>query len=327
MASDTPEAGVEGLKSNFFLYQYEPSVAAAALFIGLFGITTALHSYQMIRTRTWFFIPFVCGGLCKALHLPSACHKLISQSTGETVGFAGRTYSAHENPFFTLGPYVVQGVLLLVAPALFAASTYMELGKLSDLVDGGKYLILSRRWITRTFVTGDVICFLMQAGGAGLMASKNIKTRDSGANIVVGGLFVQIVSFGGFVITSLVFHSRVRKNPTTNSETMPYQRHLIALYLSSILILSRSIVRAVEFIQGFFGYIISHEAFLYGFDSVLMLLVMVIFNWVHPSEIQSLLSGGRAIRGLKVIRTGGESATVAEAESGTTPPVVGDGKA
>lgn len=53
------------MKSNFFLYQYEPSVAAAALFIGLFGVTTTLHAYQMMRTRTWFFIPFVLGGLCK----------------------------------------------------------------------------------------------------------------------------------------------------------------------------------------------------------------------------------------------------------------------
>ncbi|KAK4206983.1 RTA1 like protein-domain-containing protein [Rhypophila decipiens] len=220
---------------------------------------------------------------------------------GETVGFVGRTYSALQNPVFTLGPYVVQAVLLLVAPALFAASTYMELGKLSDLVEGHCYLLLSRRWITRTFVTGDVICFLMQAGGAGLMASKDIKTRDSGANIVVGGLFVQIVFFGGFVITSLVFHLRVRNNPTARSEAVPYQRHLMALYLSSMLIFSRSIVRAVEFIQGFFGYIISHEAFLYGFDSVLMLLVMLLFNWVHPSEIQSLLCGGVALRGFRVV--------------------------
>ncbi|KAK3329988.1 RTA1 domain protein [Apodospora peruviana] len=305
MTPGAPETGVEGLKSDFFLYQYEPSVAAAALFIALFAITTGLHSYQMIRTRTWFFIPFVCGGLC------------------ETIGFAGRTYSASESPFFTLGPYIVQAVLLLVAPALFAASTYMELGKLSDLVGGEKYLLLPRRWVTRTFVTGDVICFLLQAGGAGLMANKTLKTRDSGAHIVVGGLFVQIVFFGGFVVSSLVFHSRVRKTPTPRSQTMPYQRHLVALYLSSILIFSRSIVRAVEFIQGFFGYIISHEAFLYGFDSVLMLLVMVVFNWVHPSEIQSLLGGGDALRGLKLVRSRGEPGL---AEEPVIPPAVEETK-
>ncbi|KAM7193842.1 protein RTM1 [Rhypophila sp. PSN 637] len=217
MPSNDPEAGAEGLKSNFFLYQYEPSVAAAALFIGLFAVTTALHG------------------------------------PGETVGFVGRTYSVLQNPVFTLGPYVVQAILLLVAPALFAASTYMELGKLSDLVEGHSYLLLSRRWITRTLVTDDVICFLMQAGSAGLMASKDIKTRDSGANIV-------IVFFGGFVITSLVFHSRVRNNPTARSEAVPYQRHLMRSSSSKA-----------------FGYIISHEAFLYDFVSVLMLLVMLLF--------------------------------------------------
>ena len=51
----------------FSLYQYTPSIPAAIVFIALFGITTALHSYQMMRTRTWFFIPFLCGGLCKSM--------------------------------------------------------------------------------------------------------------------------------------------------------------------------------------------------------------------------------------------------------------------
>lgn len=75
------EPGVEGLKSNFFLYQYEPSVAAAALFIGLFAITTALHLYQMIRTRTWFFIPFVCGGICKLSNRPFVTSGLTFYNT------------------------------------------------------------------------------------------------------------------------------------------------------------------------------------------------------------------------------------------------------
>lgn len=50
---------------NFVLYRYNPSMAAAVVFIILFLVATTLHTYQLLRTRTWFLIPFVIGGFCK----------------------------------------------------------------------------------------------------------------------------------------------------------------------------------------------------------------------------------------------------------------------
>jgi hypothetical protein len=54
---------------TFKLFKYHPSTAAAVIFLVLFGLTTLLHFYQMIRTRTWYFIVFCLGGLCQ-FHLP-----------------------------------------------------------------------------------------------------------------------------------------------------------------------------------------------------------------------------------------------------------------
>lgn len=48
---------------NFTYYYYTPSAAAAAIFIVLFGLSTLLHFYQLVRTRTWFMIPFLIGGI------------------------------------------------------------------------------------------------------------------------------------------------------------------------------------------------------------------------------------------------------------------------
>lgn len=48
-------------------YRYEPSMIAAVIFIVLFSITTSLHLYQLIRTRTLYFIPFLIGGFRKSL--------------------------------------------------------------------------------------------------------------------------------------------------------------------------------------------------------------------------------------------------------------------
>ena len=49
--------------SNFRYYYYEPSMVAAVIFVALFGIATLLHIFQMLKSRTWFMIPFVIGGI------------------------------------------------------------------------------------------------------------------------------------------------------------------------------------------------------------------------------------------------------------------------
>lgn len=46
----------------------------------------------------------------------------------------------------------------------------------------------------------------------------------------------------------------------------------------------RSVVRVAEFVEGFEGEILRHEAFLYVFDGIPMLAVMVIFNIWYPSD-------------------------------------------
>lgn len=73
-----------------------------------------------------------------------------------------------------------------------------------------------------------------------------------------------------------------------------------ALYVASALILVRSILRLEEYAEGTTGFVLSHEYFLYIFDSLLMLCVLVLFNLVHPSEVYALLRGGKMSQGLKL---------------------------
>jgi hypothetical protein len=122
---------------------------------------------------------------------------------------------------------------------------------------------------------------------------------QTGQDIIVGGLFVQIIFFGCFLLCGVLFQIRIRKAPTPESvsDLIPWRKHLTALYAASVLILIRSVFRVAEFIQGNNGFILRHEWFLYLFDSALMLGVMLIFNVVHPSEVKALLRGGRMSRG------------------------------
>ena len=265
----------------FQFYYYEPSMAAAAIFVVAFGITTLLHCWQMFKTKTWFLIPFLIGGFCTCLPPPiptqpfppsTASQTDALPSAVEVIGYIGRALSAAENPgHYTLGPYVMQSTLILVAPALFAASIYMELGRIVHMIQGDHALFVRRTWLTKIFVGGDVLSFLMQASGAGLLAAGDSPSaQDTGEKVIVGGLFAQIVFFGTFVIAALIFEIRQRKNPTALSLERPWKKHMISLYVVSILIFVRSIVRVVEYLQGYDGYLMVNEVFIYVFDALPM---------------------------------------------------------
>jgi hypothetical protein len=81
---------------------------------------------------------------------------------------------------YKLGPFIIQSLLLLVAPALFAASIYIILGRVILLVDGERYSLIRQRWLTTIFVCGDVFSFLIQGGG-----KRNIRFLDK-AELLTG---------------------------------------------------------------------------------------------------------------------------------------------
>ena len=216
----------------------------------------------------------------------------------ELIGYIGRAASAQQTPDWTLGPYIIQSLFLLVAPALFAASIYMTLGRIILLVDGEAHSIIRKNWLTKLFVGGDVLSFLMQGSGGGMMAG-SASMANTGEKLVVGGLFVQLLFFGLFIVTAGIFHFRLHKVPTAASlmRDVPWKKHMYTLYGASLLIMVRSIFRVVEYLQGYDGYLLRHEVYLYIFDAVLMFVVMLIFNWSHPSEVKALLRGGLYSKG------------------------------
>jgi hypothetical protein len=141
--------------------------------------------------------------------------------------------------------------------------------------------------------------------GAGLLASKDPDTINNGSNIVLGGLGIQVIFFGLFIIASITFEVRMARNPTGKSHTAPWRKHMIMLYITSALILIRSVFRLIEYGQGFHGYLLSHEVYLYIFDALLMLATMLVMNWIHPSEVGALLRGrGKMAQSYRIVEVG-----------------------
>lgn len=126
------------------------------------------------------------------------------------------------------------------------------------------------------------------------MASSHATTATTGAHVVLAGLLVQIVIFGFFIVVAAVFQRRMAASENkadshrnSKKHPLPWRRTLLVIYVMSALILARNIVRVAEFIEGFDGYIILHETFLYVFDAVPMLAVSVAFNIWYPWQFET----------------------------------------
>ncbi|KAM5341602.1 hypothetical protein ACJ41O_014633 [Fusarium nematophilum] len=270
-------------------YRFEPSKEANIVFVVLFSISTILHILQILKTRTWYLTALVLGGCA------------------EIIGYIGRVINANQEPgCWTLGPYIMQNVLILIAPALMAASIYMILGRIILLTEGEHYALIRRRFLTKIFVFGDVTSLLLQATGGSVMAI-NSDFMTTGENVIIGGLWVQLVFFGCFIVVAAVFHRRMLRAPTVKATDplVRWQTYLITLYVTGVLIWVRSLFRVIEFIQGNHGALMRSEAWVFVFDGLLMLIVLVWMNWFHPSEIGLLLRGDEPItNGLELIKLG-----------------------
>ncbi|KAL8853550.1 MAG: hypothetical protein Q9221_001536 [Calogaya cf. arnoldii] len=253
---------------KYVLYHYSPSIAAAAVATVVFAVLTGLHTYRMIKTRLWFCIPFTIGGFF------------------ELIGYIGRA-AGHSNPQ-ALSTYIVQSLFVLVAPALFAASIYMTLGRLVRALRAESLSVIRVSWLTKIFVCGDVLTFFIQGGGGGIMASRDPDKVKMGQNVILGGLFLQIIIFGLFVLASIVFHLRLRKQPTRESYAgdVKWQKMLSVLYAVSAIILVRNIFRVVEYIGGNDGPLLRVEWPIYVFDALLMAATMAIWFAGYPTLIR-----------------------------------------
>lgn len=62
-------------------------------------------------------------------------------------------------------PYIIQSLLILLGPALFAGSIYMVLGRLIRVLDAQDYSLIRVKWLTKLFLLGDILSIFGQGGG------------------------------------------------------------------------------------------------------------------------------------------------------------------
>ncbi|KAH7128329.1 RTA1 like protein-domain-containing protein [Dendryphion nanum] len=252
---------------EYVLWQYTPSIAGGIVACIAFFLLTGFHAFRLFKNRTWFCIPFVIGGLFEA------------------IGYAGRAAASQDTVSKT--PYIVQSVLILIAPILFAASIYMILGRLMTRTDTGSLSIIRPSRVTKLFVAGDVICFFIQSGGAGMLVKA--KDRDDvklGENVILGGLILQIAIFGFFVVVAGTWQKRLEAYNGAAGRTIDinWKKYIRLLYAASACITIRNACRVVEYGMGRDGYLLTNEWPLYIYDCLMMILTMAICTvWYDPN--------------------------------------------
>ncbi|GME66382.1 Rta-like protein [Neofusicoccum parvum] len=248
--------------------QYKPSLIAAIAVIVAFAVITVIHFAQIIRNRTFYFIPFALGGVC------------------EIVGYIGRSIAAAEYPDCSKLPYILNTIFPLMAPAQFSAAMYMVLGHIVQKTGREELALVRASWRTKIFLLGDVLSGVAQAIGGIMLSKASSKSEvERGESFISIGLIIQLAFFSLFLVVSAHYDFQLRNNPTDASWIFDWQTHLGVLYFSGGLILLRTIFRVIEYIQGDDGELRSSEVYIYLFDAALMLAAMLVFNFKHPSSL------------------------------------------
>lgn len=181
----------------------------------------------------------------------------------------------------------MQILCILVAPALFAASIYMVLGRLIMLVRAEAYSPVRPTRLTKIFVLGDLLSFVIQIMGSGMLSNN----FNLGKTIILVGLIAQIIFFGLFVSVAVLVFRRLARDPTPAAKRLDSRSAkngwagvMRVVFLASALIFIRSVFRLIEFTGNLDSPMQRSEAYLYICDSTLMFSVLAVLIYLHPSE-------------------------------------------
>ncbi|BGP23357.1 RTA-like protein [Rhodotorula toruloides] len=260
---------------------YLPSVPLSVVGLVVFGLSTLVlwsHFFRSMHAR--YMLVLTIGMLCM------------------TLGFVFRILY-HGNPA-TLGMYILQTMFILLSPCAFLAMDYMLLGRLARALgdDAIKCLFIRPTLISKVFVTSDIITFLLQAAGGGMSAGNSDSMRKVGPKLALVGLILQLISFGIFTLLLLVWGVRVQKRlprpiprfrfsafSVFSKESVEDWRPLFwVMCLTCVGIIVRSTFRTVEYSQGYYGYLATHEGYFYLLDALPLWLAMSLYCYFYPAR-------------------------------------------
>ncbi|CRG89950.1 putative protein C17G6,02c [Talaromyces islandicus] len=212
---------------------------------------------------------------------------LIIMTTVEVVGYLAR-YLAHDDPFKDTY-YLMQIVLLTLAPVFICASIYICLGRIVSVY--GKHISrLPPVWYTIIFVTCDFISLVLQGTGGGLTSSaETTDEQNLGMRVMLVGLIFQVATLAIFGALCLEFGWRVRTQAASLNANTHQIRHrwqwkafIFGLALALLFVIIRSAYRVAEMSGGYDGSLMKDQWTFLVFEGICMMIAAGLLLAFHP---------------------------------------------
>lgn len=287
------------------VYSENISLAGNAVFSIVYGLVLVLHACLLAWYQDWYF------GVCFTLGTAS-----------EFAGYVGRAFGTALQTEFD--PFLVQIICLTIAPAFIMAGIYYVLAQMVVAHDRIKCTRIPAMWYLYIFITCDVISLVIQAAGGGTaaVAVQQYENSDTGTYIMLAGICFQVVSMSLFLyflfdffvraffldpaipktwsnFAAMLFATKrgveMRKEMSRNYYDPAFAHlrnksrlfyHLpIFILVGTLFVFARCIYRVVELAQGWTGYLITHEIYLFCLDGMLVWFTIVLFVMFYPPAI------------------------------------------
>ncbi|OZJ06577.1 hypothetical protein BZG36_00601 [Bifiguratus adelaidae] len=280
--NDKASLETEHVETRYAKAKCNPA-ALSIVALEIFLLSAIAMSYQSYRYRTLYMFAGVAGGL------------------GEATGYALRLWSGQPDMVDNVGAYAASTLFLLLPPIVIALTSYLTVARITS---GAEYhsKFINSAVLEKAFVIIDVICFLVQAAGGGMMAIASV--ADIGSNIALAGLAIALASLLTFAGITLYVQ---RSQQFQHLEFVPSKATIrlfgyefrgitvsnwrvifIPVWINIVTLLIRAAYRLAEFSQGFLGYIQVHEVYFYVFDALMMVIAIAAYIIIPPGRYLQL---------------------------------------
>ncbi|KAJ9605894.1 hypothetical protein H2200_009743 [Cladophialophora chaetospira] len=243
------------------IFGYVPSFTLGVLGVSLFALALLLHSWLLLRYRTWFFSTVVIGTLM------------------EIVGYVFRSLASKLNPY-SVAYFVGQYFCIVVAPVFYSAAIYSLLTVMINRV-GAEYAPLRPKVILWTFVSCDVVATVIQVLGASLIGSAYSNDKDPNVpnHILLAGLAFQVLAYAIFLVLYITFIHKAHAALTPR-----LRRFAAATLFAALAVYLRTIIRLAETAEGLLMFLSTHEAIFGCLEFLPIILALYIFVVFHPGR-------------------------------------------